>query len=133
MKFLLKILLPTSIIVLLVLVFNIFLDTKPKSFSSPLNQNNLNQKVYNDFVKTTHISEIDQKISQLEYKPYLQEIHFMLNQDNNTTRVIISTKKDIYSQVTILQKAIKVAKIKGNQISFIDLGLSHPYAKLKNN
>jgi|GEM_PF-931206 hypothetical protein len=133
MKPLLKILLPSSIIVLLILISNIFLIPSSKTFSSPLNQDNLNQKIYNDFIKATHISGINQDISQIEYKPHLQEIHFLLNQNNHTTSVIISTKKDIYSQVAILQKAIKVAKIKGNQISFIDLGLSHPYAKLKNN
>jgi hypothetical protein len=133
MKSLLKILLPASIIVLLILISNIFLVPDSKSFSSPKNQDNLNQKTYNDFIKATHISGINQEISQIEFKPHLQEIHFLLNRDNSTTSIIISTKKDIYSQVAILQKAIKVAKIKGNQISFIDLGLSHPYAKLKNN
>jgi len=133
MKSLIKILLPASIIVLLILISNIFLIPSPKTFSSPLNQDNLNQKTYNDFVKATHITGINQDVSQIEVKPHLQEIHFLLNQNNSTTSVIISTKKDIYSQVAILQKAIKVAKIKGNQISFIDLGSSHPYAKLKNN
>lgn len=133
MKSLLKIFLPASIIVFMILISNIFLVPNLKSFSSPLNQDNLNQKTYNDFIKATHISGINQEISQIEFKPHLQEIHFLLNQDKFTTSVIISTKKDIYSQVAILQKAIKVAKIKGNQISFIDLGLSHPYAKLKNN
>jgi len=133
MKSLIKILLPASIIVLLILISNIFLIPSPKTFSSPLNQDNLNQKTYNDFVKATHITGINQDVSQIEFKPHLQEIHFLLNQNYSTTSVIISTKKDIYSQVAILQKAIKVAKIKGNQISFIDLGSSHPYAKLKNN
>lgn len=133
MKYLLKILLPASVVVLLILTFNIFLVPGSKSFSSPLNQENLYQKVYNDFIKATYISGINQEISRIEIKPHLQEIHFLLNQNNSTTSVIISTKKDIYSQVAILQKAIKVAKIKGNQISLIDLGSSHPYAKLKNN
>jgi hypothetical protein len=133
MKSLLKILLPTSLIVLLILIANIFMFPGTKSISSPLNQDNINQKIYNDFTKATHISGINQDVSQIDYKPHLQEIHFLLNQNSHTTSVIISTKKDIYSQVAILQKAIKVAKIKGNQISFIDLGQNHPYAKLKNN
>lgn len=133
MKYLLKILLPASIIIFIVLISNILLLPDSKIFSSPFNQENVNQKLYSDFVKATHISGINQDVSQIDYKTHLQEIHFILNQNEYITSVIISTKKDIYSQVAILQKAIKVAKIKGNQISFIDLGLSHPYAKLKNN
>ncbi len=133
MKSLLKILLPASVIVLLILISNIFLASNSKSFSLPPNQDNLNQKIYNDFIKATHISEINHEVFQIEFKPHLQEIHFILNQNNYITSVIISTKKDIYSQVAILQKAIKIAKIKGNQISFIDLSSKHPYAKLKNN
>lgn len=59
------------------------------------------------------------------------EISFYLqNSDQSSYQVIFSSKRDPLKQVTALQKLIKIANIKGNDIKFIDLGSKRPYATL---
>jgi hypothetical protein len=53
---------------------------------------------------------------------------YLLNPDQIPFQVILSSQKDPQKQVAALQKLIKIANIKGNDIKFIDLSSSRPYA-----
>jgi len=74
-----------------------------------------------------HTAQIDPL--NLTVRDFQNEVEFYLqNPDSQTYQVIFSTQKDALKQVTALQKLIKIANIKGNDIKFIDLSSSRPYA-----
>lgn len=85
----------------------------------------------NDFQNTLsdyfHIANITPL--KLTVHDFQNEVDFFLqNPDRQPYQVIFSTKKDIYKQVTALQKLIKIVNIKDNDIKFIDLSSKRPYA-----
>jgi len=85
----------------------------------------------NDFQNTLsdyfHIANIIPL--KLTVHDFQNEVDFFLqNPDQQPYQVIFSTNKDIYKQVTALQKLIKIANIKDNDIKFIDLSSKRPYA-----
>ena len=60
---------------------------------------------------------------------YQNEVSFFLeNPDHSTYPVFLSTIKNPVAQVAVLQKLAKIVNIKGNDIKFIDLSSSRPYA-----
>lgn len=71
--------------------------------------------------------------SNLSYRQFLHQAEFDLVDDHRLTKVIISTQKNLYWQVSTLQQLRKTAKIKNKVITQVDLSLKHPYANLKNN
>jgi len=106
-------------------------------FLKPLNKlenptTNSNQN-YLDFKKALQLSKLNDQVSQIEYRPFFDEIEFTLNDTQSNTTVVLSSQKNIYKQVTALQKTLIIAKMENKHLSFIDLSLKHPYATLKNN
>jgi len=63
---------------------------------------------------------------------YQKKLKFTFKQNQKISTAILSLDKDPYLQITALQKAIKLAKIKNKYIYFVDLSIDHPYATLKN-
>lgn len=69
------------------------------------------------------------KPTQTIIRDFENEIEFYLKNSSGTGfPVIFSTNKNATSQVTALQKLIKIANIKGKELKFIDLSSSHPNA-----
>jgi len=67
-------------------------------------------------------------------KDYQNQFEFyIINESNNPIKVILSTKKNPYWQITSLQEILKTAKINNKQLQLVDLSISHPYATFKNN
>lgn len=103
-----------------------------KLYSSVLtpksDQSNFYEKL-NNALQTSKITPIN-----LIVRDYLNEVEFYFqNEDENLTKVIVSTQKDPYWQIVSLQDFYKTAKINNRQINLIDLSIDHPYATFKNN
>jgi hypothetical protein len=91
-------------------------------------QNDFYSKLNNAF-QTSQISPIN-----LLVRDYQNEVEFYIqNEQNNQTKVIISSQKDPYWQIASLQDFFKTAKISNKQIKLVDLSIDHPYATFKNN
>ena len=78
------------------------------------------------------------KIAQIEIvknsiRDYQNQYEFYIINDSNPTKIIFSTQKNPYWQITSLQEILKTAKINNKQIQLIDLSIRHPYATFKNN
>lgn len=83
----------------------------------------------NNALKTSQLDPIN-----LVVRDYQNEVEFYLKNDqNNQTKIIISTQKDPYWQIASLQDFFKTAKINNKQINLVDLSINHPYATFKNN
>lgn len=120
-----------KIITVLVLIIGIatFITIKfcPSTINPKSNQNDFYEKLDNAF-KTSQLEPIN-----LTVRDYLNEIEFYIQEDNNLTKVIISTQKDPYWQIVSLQDLSKTAKMNHKQFSLVDLSIDHPYATFKNN
>lgn len=120
-----------KIIIVLVLIIGAttFITIKlcPPTITPKSNQNDFYDKLNNAF-KTSQLEPIN-----LTVRDYLNEIEFYLQEDNNLTKIIISTQKDPYWQIVSLQDLSKTAKMNHKQFSLVDLSIDHPYATFKNN
>jgi len=101
--------------------FLLFHTTQPVSLLSPKIE--FSKKMENA------INSLKIKTGSIVYKEFIDQVEF----DIDNCHIVLSTKKDPLVQLTTLQEAQKVAKIKQSIISFIDLSVDHPYATLKNN
>jgi len=71
---------------------------------------------------------------QTEVNDFQNEIKLVIyNSNGSEFPVFVSSTRNELDQITALQKIIKIAKIKGQDIKLVDLNLPHPYATLKNN
>lgn len=84
----------------------------------------------NDFLSklSTVLSTANIKTSQITLRDFQNETEFYVQNENFTTKVVLSTAKDPYQQVASLQKILKIAKIKGKDVKFIDLSIGRSYA-----
>lgn len=114
-----------------ILLLVAFFLLKPlHNLQNPTTDSNQN---YLDFKKSLQLSKLSDQVSQIEYRPFFNEIEFVLNDQQGSTTVILNSQKNIYKQVAALQKTLIIAKMENKHLSFIDLSLKHPYATLKNN
>ena len=97
-------------------------------YSDPLSKSN---NYYLRLDNALNIAKL--KPSPYEYRDFIGEVEFLLRLEEHDVRIILSTKKDAYSQVAALQKVIRLAKIKGKRVGLIDLSIRHPYATFENN
>lgn len=58
---------------------------------------------------------------------------YLINENNDPIKVILSTQKNPYWQITSLQEILKTAKINHQHLQLVDLSIDHPYATFKNN
>ena len=73
-------------------------------------------------------------ITKSTIRDYQNQFEFyIINQDNNPTKIILSTQKNPYWQIASLQEILKTAKINNKQLQLVDLSINHPYATFKNN
>jgi hypothetical protein len=73
-------------------------------------------------------------IAKSTIRDYQNQFEFyIINESNNPTKIILSTKKNPYWQITSLQEILKTAKINNKQLQLVDLSVNHPYATFKNN
>lgn len=73
-------------------------------------------------------------ITKSAIRDYQNQFEFyIINQDNNPTKIILSTQKNPYWQIASLQEILKTAKINNKQLQLVDLSINHPYATFKNN
>lgn len=86
--------------------------------------NKLKNALYTSQLQPLNITIRDYN-SQIEF--YLQE-----KEQDKITKVILSTQKNPYWQIAVLQKIIKKAKMKKAFLKSINLSVNHPYATLKN-
>lgn len=91
---------------------------------TPLSDKNRFFQKTQDYLYLSKINPLN--ISHLDYQ---NEIQFYLNNPSGQSYpVIFSTNRDPLTQVTALQKIIKIANIKEQEINFIDLSAQRPYA-----
>lgn len=110
--------------VFLLIIFSLFQIVSLKPKINPHSDKNI------FLSRLKHALNIGQiEISRLELRDFNQEVEFYIQ----NCQVILSQKKDPYWQVGILQQIFKTAKIRGKEISLVDLSGQHPYATLKNN
>jgi len=64
---------------------------------------------------------------------YQNQFEFYIINESNPTKIIFSTQKNPYWQITSLQEVLKTAKINNKQLQLVDLSINHPYATFKNN
>ncbi len=100
----------------------------PQPITPKSNKNDFYDKL-NNALQTSKLIPINMTV-----RDYLNEVEFYLqNEDNQLTKIIISTQKDPYWQIVSLQDFSKTAKINNKQIYLVDLSIDHPYATFKNN
>lgn len=99
-----------------------------KNTLDPLsNQNSL----YKSFYSSLYNANL--KPLQIEIRNFKDEIEFQLEiEDNKSTKVIVSTKKDPEKQIIYIKKLQKIAENKKMNLTFIDLSTAHPYATFQN-
>ena len=73
------------------------------------------------------------EITNNTIRDYQNQFEFYIINESNPTKVILSTKKNPYWQITSLQEILKTAKINNKQLQLVDLSINHPYATFKNN
>jgi len=113
---------------LIVVVVFVVIKFCPQPITPKSNKNDFYDKLNNAF-QTSNLNPINMIV-----RDYLNEVEFYLqNEDNQSTKVIFSTKKDPYWQIVSLQDFSKTAKINNKQIYLVDLSIDHPYATFKNN
>jgi len=122
-----KILLP--ILVLVLISYSIFsLNYSFRPEITPVSQKN---EFYTKL--DSAINQIQLDISQITFRDYQNQVEFYIMEDNNTSKVLLSTKKDPYWQIASLQEVLKKSKIEGRKPYLIDLSIENPYATFKNN
>lgn len=119
----------TIILIPVVIISFFLLNNILKNNINPISQQNDFYSKVNNALQTSQLSPI-----QLQVRDYQNQIEFYLeNQDSNYCKVILSTLKDPYWQISSLQDFFKTAKINNKQIKLVDLSVDHPYATFKNN
>ncbi|MDD4785020.1 MAG: hypothetical protein PHH12_00985 [Candidatus Shapirobacteria bacterium] len=74
------------------------------------------------------------EIAKTTIRDYQNQFEFyIINESNNPIKIILSTQKNPYWQITSLQEILKTAKINNKQLQLVDLSINHPYATFKNN
>jgi hypothetical protein len=102
------------------------------SFEKKINPTSNKNSFYlelDNILKTAQIKTVKNTI-----RDYQNQFEFyIINESNNPTKVILSTKKNPYWQIASLQEILKKAKINNKQLQLVDLSINHPYATFKNN
>lgn len=89
----------------------------------------------NIFYKNLYLAINTAKIQTSSYqvRDFNNEVEFYLITDDNQIKVLVSTLKDPFWQVSTLQQVVKTAKMNQGKLKLVDLSSKHPYATYKNN
>jgi len=102
-----------------------FLTLRP-NFINPSSENN-------NFINQLNFALVSNGLKpyDTQLRPYQNQIEISLKTGNKSEKIIFSTKKNPFWQVSSLQKVEKLAKIRDKYVNLIDLSSSHPYATLQ--
>jgi hypothetical protein len=109
---------------ILFLSFLFFASHNKKNQLNPISSKN---DFYSNFEYAFFMAKL--KPVAINLQNWNDKVEFYL--DN--TKVIFSTQKNPYWQITSLQQTLNIGKIRNKEIKFIDLSIDHPYATFKNN
>lgn len=89
----------------------------------------------NDFYKNLDIAINTAKLKTSSYqiRDFNNEVEFYLIINDNPVKILISTLKDPFWQISTLQQVVKTVKINQGKIKLVDLSSKHPYVTFKNN
>jgi len=73
------------------------------------------------------------KISSYQVRDFNNEVEFYLIFSDNQIKVLVSTLKDPFWQISTLQQVVKTVKINQGKLKLVDLSSKHPYVTYKNN
>ena len=114
-------LLPFLVVLIQIIIFSstskIVLKNQPSNYSSKVQTFKLTA------------TKLNQNYQNLSFRPYLNELEFTYD----STKIILSTHKNNYTQFIVLQNLLKKANIIGKQLSLVDFAQNHSYATFKNN
>lgn len=119
------------ILILLILTSTFFIYDfffNQKTTYEPISDKNNFYKNLDLAINTAKIT-----ISSYQIRDYFDEVEFYLILDDNPIKVLISTLKDPFWQISTLQQVVKTAKINQGIIKLVDLSSQHPYVTFKNN
>ncbi|HOZ80613.1 MAG TPA: hypothetical protein PK370_00135 [Candidatus Woesebacteria bacterium] len=111
---------------LLIIIIQLFLYLNTSKITLKNQPSDFSSKI--QIFKLTS-SKLNFNYQNLVFRPFLNEIEF----SDNSTKIIFSTQKNIYTQFVVLQNLSKKANIIGKQLTLIDFAQNHPYATFKNN
>jgi hypothetical protein len=98
----------------------ILLRPQPQETIKFLNSNN----DFNNYLQhALSLAQID--TFKLSFRDYINEVEFYIKQQNKPIKIILSTQKNPYSQISTLQQVLKKDKMKIPQI--IDLSTEKQY------
>lgn len=106
------------------LLFIFFVNHNKKNRLNPISSKN---DFYSNLEHAFFVAKLKPVAIKLE--DWNNKVEFYL--DN--TKIIFSTQKNPYWQITSLQQTLNIGKIRNKEIKFIDLSIDHPYATFKNN
>lgn len=103
--------------------------------SSSTNQINPNSSKNDFYLQLEHSLQTAKiNIIKSSLRDYQNQFEFyVIDDNNNPTKIILSTKKNPYWQIASLQEILKKAKINNKPLQLVDLSIDHPYATFKNN
>ena len=89
----------------------------------------------NNFYKNLDLAINTAKLKTSSYKirDFNDEVEFYLVINDSSVKILVSTLKDPFWQISTLQQVVKTAKINQGKIKLVDLSSKHPYVTLKNN
>ncbi len=123
-----KLFLVTLVFILpLLFILTFYLKTPLSQPAFSDTQNFLNQ--LQDALSTSQLEPLNLSIRDFNHQT---EFYLQPKEQIIPTKVVLSTQKNPYWQIAVLQKTLKEAKIKNTFIKTINLSLNHPYATLKN-
>ena len=122
-------------------VFLIFLFLVSLLFSIYSLNNSSKDKIDPNSIKNNFYLQLEHALktaqintAKISPKNFQNQVEFyIINQEVNPIKIILSTQKNPYWQITSLQEILKTAKINNKQLQLVDLSINHPYATFKNN
>jgi hypothetical protein len=121
-----------SLIVIFIFLLGFSVYSLNESFQQKLDPTSNKNDFYVQLENSLKTAQIN--ISKNTIRDYQNQFEFyIINESNNPTKVILSTKKNPYWQIASLQEIFKQAKINNQQLQLVDLSINHPYATFKNN
>ena len=118
----------TLLLIIILIIFLSIYFTYPKNTHNPISFENNFYKNLELAINTANI-----KTSSYKIRDFNNEVEFYLIDDDNSIKVLISTHKDPFWQITTLQQVVKTAKINQGKLKLVDLSSKHPYVTFKNN
>jgi len=113
---------------LILTIFTYIYYTNKKITHEPISTKNNFYKNLDIAIKTAKI-----KTNSYQIRDFNDEVEFYLVVNDNPIKILISTLKDPFWQISTLQQVVKTAKINQGELKLIDLSTKHPYVTFKNN